>query len=1006
LGSCTRNGGSNALSGLARQVTGTAQGGRAPGDPVVIHRDLLKPIPQLQSQQSAVGGSPGVLATAVEARKAAPDDASSDWLTLNTTPAVNPSDAHGISVSWQPAKGVGGGAAQAPRGGSSGSGPASAPARGAITPLSLPPPTASASSAGGASAALLAAAAGANGTATATAPASGLGAAAPRPVHSAPVRHGGQTTPPGNGTGGPSSTPNDDPSPSASGGVLPGSTPNPVLSNGSGASRSSFAYFPVYVLDNNYGVTLYPGVQQVATIARHVDLQAQVSGTTVSSYNWDTSNLSGVSSITGTTTYELQFYWTTNQPVAGASSVTLSVTDINSHTETFTYDFWVPVGTGTLPSGGSNATWPTSLPPSQELLLAPEFPSHNAAVDATSGSLDTDINLPSYNPNVPALALTYDSVAANPQPIIVFKNALSASAALPTKVSAQLTFNSSALTTWYYDTSQFNKGDVQQIALEATNATALATNRYSYSAQVVDIGTTNTTNTYSGTTSLLNYSGNAFGAGWTLKGLEQIYPVTGGVILDLGDEGRTLWFATAGSGGGYTTPAGDFSTLSKNGGTGVYTRTMPDGTQMTFNSGGYETAVIDRNSQHITFAYNGSNQVTTITDNYSNVTTLTYSGGYLQTIKDPAGRIATFTHSGANLSGVTLPDSSTWGYSYASGGQLTQITDPRSKTVTVSYDSGGRVSSVSRPDSTSESFTNDQEQGWTNSGTSGSPAAATLLAAAGGAYTSPNSNTSTIQPDWNGFGMTGNAIDPLGNVQLYDRNSNALPTITVDEVNRNVQYQYDSKGNATKITFEDANHQDFTYNSDSEPLTAENENSKTTNFTYDGSGNLTVVEDALTNYTTMTYTGSGRLRTSKDANGKVTTYQYDSQDRLTTIQFPDSSTNLFTYNSQGDVTKVVDGRNNATTFSFDALNRETGSTDALNDLTTLTYDSGGNLTQDQEPTPAGQTARTTNYAYDSMDRLTTLTDPLSHVTVIGRDSDGNATKITDPLNRVTTVQFE
>ena len=58
------------------------------------------------------------------------------------------------------------------------------------------------------------------------------------------------------------------------------------------------------------------------------------------------------------------------------------------------------------------------------------------------------------------------------------------------------------------------------------------------------------------------------------------------------------------------------------------------------------------------------------------------------------------------------------------------------------------------------------------------------------------------------------------------------------------------------------------------------------------------------------------------------------------------------------------------------MNRETGSTDALNDVTTLTYDSGGNLTKDQEPTPAGQTARTTTYAYDSMNRLTTVTDPL------------------------------
>ena len=95
--------------------------------------------------------------------------------------------------------------------------------------------------------------------------------------------------------------------------------------------------------------------------------------------------------------------------------------------------------------------------------------------------------------------------------------------------------------------------------------------------------------------------------------------------------------------------------LVKNSG-GSYTRTLTDGTQITFNSGGYETATIDLNNQHITFAYNGSNQISTITDNYSNITTFSYSGGYLQTIKDPAGRIATFTHSSANLTGVTLPD--------------------------------------------------------------------------------------------------------------------------------------------------------------------------------------------------------------------------------------------------------------------------------------------------------------------------------------------------------------
>jgi RHS repeat-associated protein len=1009
LGIMHPNGGSNARSGMMRPTGVARQSGSAGGNPIVIHRDLLKPIPELQPQRAAGagGGSIGVPATSAEFTKAASAESSNDWLTLNTAPAASASDPHGISAPWHPAKGAGGGAAQAPRGGSSASGPASASTRGAITALTLPPSTAAASSAGGASAALLAAAAGASGTGTATASAgSGVAAAASRPVHASQSRYAGQATPPGKGTGGIAVTPDGDPGASSSGGALPGSTPDPVTGNGSGASQSSFAFFPMYVLDNNSGVVLYPGVQQLATLSAKVDLRAQVSGATVSTYNWDTSGLTDANTISGTSTYELKFTWTTENPGAPHSdAVTLSVTDTNSHSETYTYDFWVGDNTGGSSSGGTGVTWPTSLAPNQELLSAPAFDSNNSSVDALSGSLDTDINLPSYNPNVPALALTYDSVAANPQPMIIVENTLSSSAAVPTKVSGQLTFNGGTpLTAYYYDTSKFNPGDVQQIALEATNATALATNRYSYSAQVVDIGTTNTTSTYSGTATELNYSGNAFGAGWTLKGLEQITSETGGVILDLGDSGRTLWFASSGSGGSYTTPAGEFSTLSKSGST--YTRAMPDGTQITFNSGGYETAVIDRNNQHITFAYNGSNQLSTITDNYSNITTFSYSGGYLQTIKDPAGRIATFTHSSANLTGVTLPDSSTWGYAYASGGQLTQITDARSHTSTIAYDSAGRVGTISRPDSTSETFTNHQESGWTNSGTSGSPAAATLLAQAGGTYTSPNGNLTTIQPDWNGFGLGGNVIDPIGNVQLYDRDSNGLATVAVDQVNRNTQYKYDSKGNVTQIIFEDDNTQQYTYNSDSEPVTFTNENSKTTNFTYDGNGNLTVIQDALSNLTSMSYTGTGRLNTVKDANSKTTTYLYDSQDRLTTIQFPDSSTNVFTYNSQGNVTKVVDGRNNAMTFSFDALNRETGSTDALNDVTTLTYDSGGNLTQDQEPTPASQTARTTKYAYDSINRLTTLTDPLSHANVFGYDSDGNRVKVTDAMSRVTTVQFD
>ena len=74
-------------------------------------------------------------------------------------------------------------------------------------------------------------------------------------------------------------------------------------------------------------------------------------------------------------------------------------------------------------------------------------------MDADSGALDASIDLPSYNPNVPALALTYNSLTANPRPIIVVHHTLDPTQTVPTTVNATLTFNSVAGTTWYYNTS-------------------------------------------------------------------------------------------------------------------------------------------------------------------------------------------------------------------------------------------------------------------------------------------------------------------------------------------------------------------------------------------------------------------------------------------------------------------------------------------------------------------------------------------------------------------------
>ena len=377
-------------------------------------------------------------------------------------------------------------------------------------------------------------------------------------------------------------------------------------------------------------MVLFPGADQVAVVGSSVVLQAQVSGATVSSYNWDTSGISSdATSISGGSTYQLSFDWNSSISSSHVDPVTLSVTDSSSQIETYTYDFSLVRGGSGGSGGGGDATWPTSYAPDTVSGADAAWMSDGVSVDSNSGALDTSIPLPSYNPNVPAIDLTYDSLAANPMPIIIGENTLSSSSAVPSQVSATLTFDGTVGTTYYYDTSTLNPGDVQQIALQATSATGLSTGRYAYSMQIVDYGATNTTITLSGYADLINQSSSAFGDGWTLDGLEQITSASGGVILSEGGGGASLWFAgSIGSGGGtYTTPAGDFSTLVKNSG-GTYTRTLPTGDQITFNSGGYETATIDRNGLHTTYGYT-SNRLTTITDPYTNVTTLTYNGSNL-----------------------------------------------------------------------------------------------------------------------------------------------------------------------------------------------------------------------------------------------------------------------------------------------------------------------------------------------------------------------------------------
>jgi RHS repeat-associated protein len=777
----------------------------------------------------------------------------------------------------------------------------------------------------------------------------------------------------------------------------------------------------------------------------NMSLAAEVSGADYASYQWDFSGATDAGSITGSTSYDPTFTWAN---FSGSRTDTVALTEtVNvpgaNGWEELTQDYVFKVaGTDSTAwvssSPTSASTWPSVITPDmlngQDMIVAGPY----AEVGQVDGSAQTSFSLPAYNPNATPLGLDYSSAVADPQPIFLVNYQLGSS--LPTTVNATLSVNGSAGSTVYYDPSQLNSDDNMEIALQATSSmlSGLSTGRYSWNITVTTSPAT-TTMTYSGYFDLITGSttpttltNSPFGTGWSLDDVTRLWPVSGGVILQRPD-GSSLWFAS--SGGNYTTPAGDFSTLTYSTATTEYTRTMPDGTEYLYNSSGAQIAVLDRNGNTTTFNYNSSGQLTTVEDVNSAYSTITYNGttGLVTRMANPSPdfRTETLTYSTAkDLTSITDPNSNFfWSYAYDSSHHLTTIKDPRSTgsnyITTFTYNSASQVSSVTQPDSTTLLFSPQQSMGLAIGSTSSSPAPAILNAAADAVYTDGNGHTWTEEFDGLGLGRPVEITDPVGDTAMSYRDANDLPWLSANALGRRQRLFFNSQGDVVTLVNADETYHTASYNSFAEPLTETTRigsTNYTTTYNYDSSGNLTSAEDALTNITTYTYTTSGlkgllltetKPLAASNAGLYTTTYGYDSSHRLSTItRALTTSSNIvetFTYDSDGEIATFTNPDGVVTTYSHDALNHLTMLilADATGVVSTYTYsyDKVENLTAEVVPLTSTSNA-TYTYAFDSMNRFTKETDPLSNVTTYSYDSDGNLTGLTNALGYTTTYGFD
>jgi len=508
------------------------------------------------------------------------------------------------------------------------------------------------------------------------------------------------------------------------------------------------------------------------------------------------------------------------------------------------------------------------------------------------------------------------------------------------------------------------------------------------------------------------YGQGALGYGGVLStgqdvGLSISGTTAGSTATFYGPSGFTGVFTAVGSGASqtWTMPPGINADLVHNS-DGTWTLTYhASGEKLSFTAGGYLVKDTDRNNVGLSFSYNSSNRLTSITDAVGRVTTLAYNaGGRLASVTDPTGRVSAYTYnSGGQLNRITYADASTMNISYDAAYMIAWVQNRNGNWTHFGYDPSTRVTSIER---------------YLTPGARTGDAAVTAFA-----YNTTNGASSSTQETSPTDGVTTYALDSLGRVtsvtdplgrmrsQTWTPNSDmATSTDAMGSAGTGggaatagnvTTYGYDTLNNRTAVQTPTGASTRAAYTATSgstgtayQPQTATDASGHTQAFTYDTAGNMLSVRDTTATNgggtgataTAFTYQAAtplattsptqcggvaGQVCTATDGNGNVTTYRYDASGNLTKVTpaAPLGAT-TYTYDTAGRVTSVTDGKGQKTSYVYDAADRITTTTFNNGETVNNEYDADGNLTVSTD-----SVGGSSYHDYDALDRPVWFQEP-------------------------------
>jgi RHS repeat-associated protein len=514
-------------------------------------------------------------------------------------------------------------------------------------------------------------------------------------------------------------------------------------------------------------------------------------------------------------------------------------------------------------------------------------------------------------------------------------------------------------------------------------------------------------------------SAGAFGYGWTST-------YSANLTIDekaetatvRNDNGSTVVFYLIGA--GYQSAPWVQAKLAKEGANYVYT--LPSQTKLLFNGSGQLTKVTDRHGNAIALAYNGKNQLETATDGAGRKLTFTYNaGGQAESVKDPMGHLSKYTYESSNLATVTLPEEKLrWKFGYDASHQLTSLTDGSAHTTTFEYDASKRVKFEENALKRKRTLEYKEIGGGTETKVA-EPNTSTTVAQFNSAF------EPTVVTLASGTEIAAKTTSE------YDSSLN-LKAVT-DPNNHTTKYGYDAEGNKTSEIDANANETKWTYNSSHDMLTATTPNGETTTLTLNAAGDPETVKrpapEAKTQEIKFKWAGNGDLEEETDPLGRKTTFKHNKYGNKESETDPEENTRTWGHDENGRVTSEVSPRGNEagktpseyeTETKRDAQGRPEVVTDPLGHETKYKYDGNGNLevvtnpnghattyvynAVDQPITVKAANGDTTKTAYDSTGHVESTTDGNNHVTKYEHNLLGQLTEMIDSLERKTTRKYD